>query len=209
MTKGACEVAMRDIRSSQGKTPGVLAADHFASWINTPTLPRVRARKAVPVPVRGWICCTRVTLLGLLASILLAGVGFSGTAPQVQSEASYAAAVLTPTQVVALLDGPTGSSVVLIDVREPDENEAVRIPKSLNLPLSQVRWRIADLDRNATLVVYCFTQVRATKAWIRLRRLGFEKVIVLKGGLKAWFDIRGPVETPRVLPWQIGKGCES
>ena len=200
---------MRRIGSGRGGTLGVLATGISETSIHTPARPRVRTRKGVPAPVRGWSCCPRVALLGFLASILLAGMGMAGTSPQAQSKGPQSTAELTPAQVVALLDAPAGASVVLIDVREPDENEAVRIPGSLNMPLSEVRWQVADLDPQATLVVYCRTQVRATKAWARLRHQGFENVFVLKGGLKAWFDIRGPVETPRMLPWQIGKGCES
>jgi rhodanese-related sulfurtransferase len=84
-------------------------------------------------------------------------------------------------------------SVVLVDVREPYEWDAGRIPCAQHLPLSELSARAGELDRDATLVVACRIGGRSGVAAQALRQAGFD-AWSLRGGVLDW-DGRGrPLE---------------
>jgi rhodanese-related sulfurtransferase len=73
----------------------------------------------------------------------------------------------------------------LLDVREPDELEKGMIPGAMNLPLSGLRGRIAELDPARPLLVYCAVGLRGYIAQCFLQQHGFD-VCNLNGGYKTW-----------------------
>jgi rhodanese-related sulfurtransferase len=97
---------------------------------------------------------------------------------------------------------------VLIDVREPDEYEAGRIPSAINLPRGVLEFQIDDhpaladstapalAHRQRPIVVYCRTGGRAALAAQALQRLGFHDVRSIAGGIVAWADAGLPVVAP-------------
>jgi adenylyltransferase/sulfurtransferase len=75
---------------------------------------------------------------------------------------------------------------VLLDVREPWEAELVSIPGSVLIPLGELPHRIAELDSDADLVLYCHHGTRSDRALQFLERLEFTNVRHLTGGIDAW-----------------------
>ena len=53
-------------------------------------------------------------------------------------------------------------------------------------PLARLSEYAADLDRDASIVVYCQSGARATVAASALRRMGFRRVATLRGGYEAF-----------------------
>ena len=84
-------------------------------------------------------------------------------------------------------------TVVVVDVREPYEWDAGRIPGSLHLPLGEFGARAGELDRDATIVVACRVGGRSAVAAQALRQAGFD-AWSLRGGLLDWHDGTRPVE---------------
>jgi rhodanese-related sulfurtransferase len=84
---------------------------------------------------------------------------------------------------------------VLIDVSEPAEYAAGHAGGARNVPLSKLE-TAADLPKNKALplVVLCATGARSGKAVAILRKLGYENVRALSGGLRAWREANLPVE---------------
>jgi len=84
------------------------------------------------------------------------------------------------------------SKISLIDVREPHEFEAGHLPKSINLPLSELHKTngIAHLlDRNSLeeeIIIYCQSGMRSTQAAIIISESISRKCINLSGGLNAY-----------------------
>ena len=76
----------------------------------------------------------------------------------------------------------------VFDVRERGEYNECQIPNATSLARSQIEFRIAGLvpDRKVQLVVYDDGGARAPLAAATLRRLGYENVAVLGGGLSGW-----------------------
>ena len=78
--------------------------------------------------------------------------------------------------------------VLLIDVREPHEEEIARIPGSRLIPLGEVLERVGEIDRTADVVVFCRSGVRSAKAARILLDAGFPRVRNLTGGILAWSE---------------------
>ncbi|WP_395638458.1 ThiF family adenylyltransferase [Pseudolysinimonas sp.] len=75
---------------------------------------------------------------------------------------------------------------LLIDVREPWEAELVSIPGSVLIPLGELPDRIAELDSDADIVLYCHHGLRSDRALQFLQRLEFSRVRHLTGGIDAY-----------------------
>ncbi|MCX7772446.1 MAG: rhodanese-like domain-containing protein [Clostridia bacterium] len=92
---------------------------------------------------------------------------------------------ITPNEALNLLGNSKGT--VLIDVRTPDEYKVVHIPKSILIPESEIKEKIADVipDKQATIIVYCQTGKRSAQAAKTLASLGYKRVFNL-GGIINW-----------------------
>ena len=74
----------------------------------------------------------------------------------------------------------------LIDVREPPEFEAERIPGALLFPLSGFDAALLPVDPNKRLILQCGTGRRSAMAAQKLFAAGFREATHLKGGITAW-----------------------
>jgi len=77
---------------------------------------------------------------------------------------------------------------LLIDVREPHEYAAGRIPDSQHIPLRQIVHRVEDLKRHGgrPIIISCRSGNRSEMACRFLRESGVENVYNLSGGVIAW-----------------------
>jgi rhodanese-related sulfurtransferase len=79
--------------------------------------------------------------------------------------------------------------MVLIDVRNPDEYEEMRLGVGEKLiPLGQLRKRLNELseDKNIEIVTWCKISLRGYEAARVLQAYGYRNVKVLEGGIVAW-----------------------
>lgn len=74
---------------------------------------------------------------------------------------------------------------VLVDVRSESEFSSGHIPSAINLPLENLRDRLAELPRDRRIVAYCFVGQRGYMATCLLRQHGFA-VVNLSGGYRLW-----------------------
>lgn len=72
---------------------------------------------------------------------------------------------------------------LLVDIREPGEFAAERLPGSVNVPLSRLEDEAGGLPRDKKLVVLCRSGRRSEDAARRLAAMGFRDVSVVSGGL--------------------------
>lgn len=91
---------------------------------------------------------------------------------------------LSPTQLKHLLDA--GHSLVLLDVREPEEVALVRIAGAVHIPMGDIPGRIHELDPDADIVVYCHHGIRSANVAAFLMQREFTSVANLSGGIDAW-----------------------
>lgn len=78
--------------------------------------------------------------------------------------------------------------VVLLDVREPDENKMLKIAydKVIHIPLGELRARLDELPRDADILPFCKISLRGYEAQRVLNANGFERVWFIEGGHEAW-----------------------
>lgn len=76
--------------------------------------------------------------------------------------------------------------VEIVDVREPDEFAALRIPSAKSIPLGALWAREGTIPRDRPVVVYCTSDLRGEIAARELIKLGITNVRYLDGGLSAW-----------------------
>lgn len=75
---------------------------------------------------------------------------------------------------------------ILLDVRTPQEVAICKISASINIPLAELPYRLAELSAESRIVVYCKTGGRSTTAQKLLAQNGFKNVLNLSGGINAW-----------------------
>jgi len=85
---------------------------------------------------------------------------------------------------------------LILDVRDPSEFAAGRIPRSKNVPLAELAKRSDEIVRfkDKPVIVTCGTGSRTTGALKVLKGAGFSNVYALKGGLTSWREATLPVE---------------
>ncbi len=81
-----------------------------------------------------------------------------------------------------------GEKFRLIDVRELDEWNTVRIEGADLLPLSEFQQKAAAIldDQNEKIVLYCHHGMRSARAQGYLKSQGYADVLNLAGGIDAW-----------------------
>jgi rhodanese-related sulfurtransferase/rubrerythrin len=74
----------------------------------------------------------------------------------------------------------------LLDVRQPAEYAQAHLPGGLLVPLPELLDRIAELDPERPILVYCRSGHRSQAAAQMLMGQGFDEVYNLRGGILAW-----------------------
>jgi rhodanese-related sulfurtransferase len=108
---------------------------------------------------------------------------------------------LFPWDVESLMD--TEPELLLLDVREPNEFEALHIRGSLNIPRGILETAceygyeetepVLASARDREIVVICRSGNRSALAALSMQVLGYQKVSSLKTGLKGWTDAELPL----------------
>lgn len=100
---------------------------------------------------------------------------------------------LDPQAMVQLMNR---DKAVVIDVCEPDEFARGHVIGAKNLPLGQLEDKLAQVVKNKSshVIMVCQVGARSARAAATARKLGFENVQSLSGGLRAWTAASMPTE---------------
>ncbi len=88
------------------------------------------------------------------------------------------------------------TEVFVVDVREDHDFLKGHIEGAENIPLANLDEQLSSLEayKNTELLVVCQTGTRTTVACKTLKKVGFEKLLSLKGGMQSWEDNKLPVK---------------
>jgi len=115
----------------------------------------------------------------------------------IRNKRSGLARALTPMEVESKFK--SGDDFIFLDVRSPGEWHTNRIeaPQTKFLPLRELRQRLAELPKDAEIVTYCQTSVRAYQAQRILDGAGFKDVKFMDGSIASWpYDISEEGKAP-------------
>lgn len=103
---------------------------------------------------------------------------------------------LEPVTREELLDRSRDGLVTVLDVRPADEFAVGHLPGAINIPLSELEARLAELDPNQEIVAYCRGPycVLSFEAVAALRQRGF-KARRLEDGFPEWKAASLPLES--------------
>jgi rhodanese-related sulfurtransferase len=100
---------------------------------------------------------------------------------------------LSPQDMVQLMNR---EKAVVIDVCEPDEFAKGHVIGAKNLPLGELEAKLAQTVKNKAMpvVMVCQVGARSARAAATAKKLGYDNVQSLAGGLKAWQAASMPIE---------------
>lgn len=86
---------------------------------------------------------------------------------------------------------------LVVDVRETELYEELRLPGSINLPQQELSERKGELpeDRDAPIVMVCGIGKFSKRTMLYLKSLGYRNVRSLKGGINEWVRKGQPTES--------------
>lgn len=110
---------------------------------------------------------------------------FCGTISQQAMEAAQESTISVRT-LKAMMDAQ--ANFVLIDVREPNEFEIVRIPGSILIPKQQILdgSALASLPQTKQIVLHCKSGARSAECLAVIKAAGFADAVHVGGGVLAW-----------------------
>lgn len=85
--------------------------------------------------------------------------------------------------------------VQLVDVRTPEEFSEGHLENAINIDVTADDFdaKVANLDKEKPVMVYCKSGGRSAKASARLKELGFKTITDLEGGITNWKSENKPV----------------
>ena len=94
---------------------------------------------------------------------------------------------IAPSELQMMLaDTEGGEALMLVDVREPREFAAGHLLGAINMPMSELDRRLAELPAGSTAVFMCRSGGRSLRACGQALRGGTVTPLQLEGGLLAW-----------------------
>jgi NADPH-dependent 2,4-dienoyl-CoA reductase/sulfur reductase-like enzyme/rhodanese-related sulfurtransferase len=128
----------------------------------------------------------RATVFELEEAELAYAPQFGSTRDPINIAASVAANILredvSPAYWEEWLQADPGARPLLVDVRSPQERAQAAVPDSLNIPLPELRSRLAELPKDREILVHCAVGQRGYYAARILKQLGY-RVRNLAGGM--------------------------
>jgi phage shock protein E len=94
-----------------------------------------------------------------------------------------------------IIENPT---IVIIDVRTPEEFAQGHILNSLNIDVANANFisEVSQLDKTKTYAVYCRSGNRSAVATAEMEKLGFTSLYNMTGGAIDWLQAGLPLVTP-------------
>ncbi len=80
----------------------------------------------------------------------------------------------------------------IVDVRTPQEFAQASIAKAKNIDINGDNFEeeLDKLEKNKPLLIYCKSGGRSSQAVEKAKKMGFERIIELDGGMEAWKEAK-------------------
>jgi rhodanese-related sulfurtransferase len=91
----------------------------------------------------------------------------------------------------------------LVDVREKSEWQVGHAPQAIHIPVSAVSSKINRIKEDRQVIVVCRSGNRSRGVVSTLRKQGYDNVVNLAGGMRAWQNAGGSVLDNKGRPGRI------
>jgi rhodanese-related sulfurtransferase len=102
---------------------------------------------------------------------------------------------MMPYEVPTVTVDEVPEGAFLLDVREHDEWAAGHAPQALHLPMQEVPARLDEIPTEGNVVVACRIGARSAQVTAYLLSNGWDNVVNLDGGMRAWHAAGQPLVT--------------
>lgn len=126
----------------------------------------------------------------ILTALVLTAIALAGC-----SSASAATEDVNVDGFAQVIEDP---SIVILDVRTPEEFAQGHIAGSINIDVSNSNFvsEVSKLDKTKTYAVYCRSGNRSEVATAEMEKLGFTSLYNMTGGAIDWSAAGYPLVTP-------------
>ena len=83
-------------------------------------------------------------------------------------------------------------SLIILDVRTPEEYDSGHIKEAILIPISELEGRLDELSKEEELLIYCRTGNRSTNSVNILKANGYTKIFHMNNGITAWIQAGYP-----------------
>ncbi len=130
-----------------------------------------------------------------LALLLVIGIVSCGNSQTQEKEGAKAIAKNIDTNEFESMMS-SKKDVVVLDVRTPEEVAAGVISGSTHLDIYAPNFKstLEGMDKTKPVMVYCAVGGRSGQAMKMMKKMGFEEVYNLSGGIRAWQSEGKPVK---------------
>jgi len=110
---------------------------------------------------------------------------FCGTVSDAAAEAA-AGSTIGVHELKDMID--SGKDFLLVDVREPNEYEIIKIPGSVLIPKDRILRgeALSELPHDKPIVLHCKSGARSAEALAAVKAAGFRDAVHVQGGVLAW-----------------------
>jgi rhodanese-related sulfurtransferase len=143
--------------------------------------------------MKGLWVIVMVAALALSASVTTV-VAADKTATDLVNEAKQKVCEISVAEAKAKID--SDASVIVLDVREPDEFKKGHVPKAVNIPRGLLEFKVTKEipNKDAKIIAYCKTGGRSCLACSTLLTMGYKNIESIAGGWQAWVKAGYAVE---------------
>lgn len=137
----------------------------------------------------------RPTVTRSLAALVLAVAAVAAACSPAAEAAPTVPAATAPAGSVAALPAEVSvaealalreSGAFILDVRQPEEWDAVHIPDATLIPLGELASRVSEVPQDQQVVVVCRSGNRSAEGRNILLDAGFPSVTSMAGGMNDW-----------------------
>jgi rhodanese-related sulfurtransferase len=139
-----------------------------------------------------WVIAMAAALV-LSASVITVAAA-DKTATDLVNEAKKKVCEVSVAEAKAKID--SDASLIVLDVREPDEFKKGHISKAINIPRGMLEFKITKEipNKDARILAYCKTGGRSCLACSTLLTMGYKNAVSIAGGWQKWVKAGYPVE---------------
>jgi rhodanese-related sulfurtransferase len=136
----------------------------------------------------------KMSLVLLAAGLLLCAHASAGDPAAPDAAPPSAAVPLVSQDALLARQAKHDPTLLVLDVRSPEEFAQGHVPGAVNIPQDQVALRLAEVPKDKDVVMYCRSGRRTALAADLLSANGYTRLSHLEGDMNAWMEKGRPIQ---------------